>query len=77
MNKLIIGIIIGLALTSLLVAGYYGFNYYNLKAYNQGVQVGIYNLALEQTKTDNVYFLNSTNGINFKNLNQICNEINK
>jgi len=77
MNKLIIGIIIGLAVAGLLVAGYYGFTYYTSQAYSKGVNFGILSLASEQTKTGNVYFLNQSGAITFNNIQEICKGVGK
>ena len=77
MNKLIIGIIIGLAVASLFVVGYYTFDYYTSHAYSKGVNDGVLSLASTQTKTGNVYFLNQSGGITFNNIQEICKGVGK
>ena len=72
MNKLILGIIIGLAVASLLVVGYYTFDYYTSHAYSKGVNDGVLSLVKLQTTSGDVYFLNQSGAITFNNIQEIC-----
>jgi len=45
------------------------------KGFNNGFNVGVYTLSIEQTKSGNFYFITPTNNITFIPVTQLCNNI--
>jgi hypothetical protein len=69
MNKQIIwGIIIGITITCLIVAGYSFYQSKNKLAFQQGSDSGIYNLISDQSKSGRVFFLNESGGVTYENI---------
>lgn len=46
-------------------------------AFTNGTSYGVYSLAYEQTQSGNIYYLNSSGGLEYDSLKNICGRIGK
>jgi hypothetical protein len=80
MNKLITGIIIGLIIAGIIASVYFGFYYYKVKYYNNGLSDGQSYIIKSISLTGNIpYFDNSTGNITIKgiSINNLCSQLNE